>query len=438
MNVPRLGPRSLDPAVEVVWDRIRAEFALQEGFWLGLLFGGEATDLTELIARSRDLASSRVRRMEVQLLHGVDDVAGALGALLTSAPAEVAGTWMIDQGGSTPDRTRLWVELLRRLNERRDAVRARRPGALLLACPPGLLTTVRDEAPDLWSFRTLTATLERAPARTAVEVGSPIEVPARSDALTPVFGEPIQPSAMVGVLLRRAAGALRSNRVNQALAAAADALSAAEKSDDAVLAQAWLAQARVADDEPTEAARHAEAALRAGRPLEEATTVALLEILTGVIDHELALEAAAALVTARRELVRRHDESPTALRDLSVSLDNVAGVQQARGNLDAALTGYTESLDLARRIHTTYGDTPEALRDLSVSHQYVARVQEERGELGAALTAHREAERVIEWLRDRFGPPYWTPALAQVTTDALDRLGSDGVSGNPGVAPSAM
>jgi hypothetical protein len=147
--------------------------------------------------------------------------------------------------------------------------------------------------------------------------------------------------------------------------------------DDELLAHAWLAQVRAVQDEPVEAARHARIALEGRRPLELDTTVALLSILCSSLDHEIALDAATALVELHRELVRRSPDSPTTLRDLSISLNKVAGIQQERGQLDDALTAYTESLTLSRRIRTDYGDTPQSLRDLSISLDNVAGIQQQ-------------------------------------------------------------
>ncbi|HET9253630.1 MAG TPA: hypothetical protein VFO16_00320, partial [Pseudonocardiaceae bacterium] len=134
-------------------------------------------------------------------------------------------------------------------------------------------------------------------------------------------------------------------------------------------------------DELTEAARHARIALEGQRPLEVDTTVALLEILTGSLDHEIALDAATAVVGLRRELTGRHPDSPSALRDLSVSLNNVANIQAERGQLEDALSAYTESLTLSRRILTDYGETPQSLRDLSISLNNVANIQEQLDQL---------------------------------------------------------
>ena len=329
------------------------------------------------MARTRDQARTQVKHVVTVTLTKRAGEAAVLGQLLAPQPAGLAATWVLDDEAITADRVRLWSRLLRRLNEKRDALAAAHPAALLLACPAGSLPLVRDTAPDLWSVRSLTATLD-----IAANAPAPPEVaaPGRSG-FTPVPGKPIQPSPEVGELLRRAASALRSGRTDLAVTASLGALEAAASPDDELLAHAWLAQVRAGQDEPVEAARYARLALESGRPLELDTTVALLEILSGSLDREIALDAAAALVELRRELVERYPDSPTALRDLSVSLDKVAGIQQQRGQLDDALTAYTESLTLSRRIHTTYGDTPQSLRDLSVSLNNVAGIQQQRGQL---------------------------------------------------------
>lgn len=257
-----------------------------------------------------------------------------LGQLLAPHPTGLAATWVLDDEAVTADRVRLWSRLLRRLNERRDALAAVHPGALLLACPAGSLPLVRDAAPDLWSIRSLTATLDTAATATATTpTTSTVASPVRGE-LMPVPGEPIQPSPEVRALLKRPAGALRSARTDLAVDASLSALAAALKPDDKLLAHAWLAQVRAGQDEPAEAARHARIALEGRRPLELDTTVALLNILSSSLDSEIALDAATALVELHRELVQRSPDSPTTLRDLSISLNNVAGIQRERGQLD--------------------------------------------------------------------------------------------------------
>ncbi len=116
--------------------------------------------------------------------------------------------------------------------------------------------------------------------------------------------------------------------------------------DDAILAHAWLAQAHDRQEDAVEAVRHARHALIGQRPLEPDTTVALLGILTRSPDRAMALDAATALVDVHRELLRRHPDTPESLPGLSVSLDNVAGVQQRWGQLDEALAAWTRATAL--------------------------------------------------------------------------------------------
>ena len=419
MSTERQRARSLHRNVEAVWERLRAEFVLQDGFWLAFLFGAQAPDVAELVARTRDLARMQVKHVVTLTLTERAGEAGVLSQLLAPHPVGLATTWVLDDEAVAADRVRLWSRLLRRLNERRDALAAIHPTALLLACPAGSLPLVRDMAPDLWSIRSLTATLDTVDGATAAAPATPTTASPGHSELTPVPGEPIHPSPEVKMLLKRAASALQSGHSDLAVEASLGALDAASSPNDELLAHAWLAQVRAGQDEPVEAARHARIALEGRRPLELDTTVALLDILSHSLDSEIALDAATALVELRRELVRRSPDSPTALRDLSISLDNVAGIQEQRGQLDDALTAYTESLDLRRRIRTDYGDTPQSLRDLTVSLDNVAGIQKQRGQLDDALTAYTESLHLAQRIHTAYGD---TPQSLRDLSISLDNV----------------
>ena len=60
-------------------------------------------------------------------------------------------------------------------------------------------------------------------------------------------------------------------------------------------------------------------------------------------------------------------DSPEALRDLSVSLDNVGDIAKLQGRGTDAQASFEESLDIRRRLAKMLGDSPEALRDICVS-----------------------------------------------------------------------
>ncbi len=105
----------------------------------------------------------------------------------------------------------------------------------------------------------------------------------------------------------------------------------------------------------------------------------------------------------RRELVGVLG-TPEARRDLSVSLDNVGGVAQARGLWQEAGAAFEESLELRRELVGVLGtpearrDLPEARRDLSVSLDNVGGVAQARGlwqEAGAAYEESLELRRAL-------------------------------------------
>ena len=375
----RRAARGLRQDVETVWSRLRAELTLQDRFWIGFLFGVEAPEVAELVTRSRDLVLAAVRRVEVIRLGELEDVGPALSRLLAPQAEDLAMTWIVDVGGSTAERAQLWTRLLRRLNERRDALREAHPRGLVLVCPPGSLPLARDEAPDLWSFRSLTATLDPTVPRVTVPPPRPDGTGGGEgrNPVAPVAGAPIRPSPAVQALLQRAASAVRSGRTNVAVSAGLEALTAAESPDDVILAHAWLAQARDRQGEPVEAMRHARLALTGQRPLEPDTTVALLGLLTHSPDREMVLNAATALVDVHRELLRRYPDTPESLRDLSVSLNKVAGIQQRRGQLDEALDAYTEALRWYSLLDERYGPPYANPAELAALRDAVASIPPE-------------------------------------------------------------
>ena len=66
------------------------------------------------------------------------------------------------------------------------------------------------------------------------------------------------------------------------------------------------------------------------------------------------------------------EDSPEALRDLSVSLNKVGDVQWDLGQRGQAHASYEESLGISRRLLESYGDSPEVLLDLALAGGSVA------------------------------------------------------------------
>ena len=61
----RRATHGLRQDVETMWSWLRAEFTPQDQFWVGFLSGAEAPEVGELVARSRNLSLSEVRRVDI-------------------------------------------------------------------------------------------------------------------------------------------------------------------------------------------------------------------------------------------------------------------------------------------------------------------------------------------------------------------------------------
>jgi tetratricopeptide (TPR) repeat protein len=116
--------------------------------------------------------------------------------------------------------------------------------------------------------------------------------------------------------------------------------------------------------------------------------------------YVIPLRAATTRATERlfRRLLAANPGNSRLLRDVSASLENVGGVQMARGNLDAASAAYGESLRIARGLSDP--QQPETLRDVSVSLDNLGRVEMARGNLDAACAAYGESLRIRRGLSD--------------------------------------
>jgi tetratricopeptide (TPR) repeat protein len=75
---------------------------------------------------------------------------------------------------------------------------------------------------------------------------------------------------------------------------------------------------------------------------------------------------------------------------VSVSLDKVAGLEEARGDLDSALSKYEESLSIRRALADEL-DTPDNNCDVAFSLDNVAGILQAKGDLGAALPLYEES-----------------------------------------------
>lgn len=403
-------------AREAAWEQLRGRLDLHDGFWLGFMFGLTPRRVGELADRSANYLQMTARSVMVRDLTNPVDLAEATGWLLGRQEEAHSGLgliWVIDPTGRADEEWRAgWRSLLLRLNERREAVRTRVPIGLVLTGPTWLLPLVRDVAPDLWSYRA-TICLAPAPSR-ATEPAPPGLIPGPSDppsadldrfvdlAVTPA----VEPSPAVAPLIREAEGEMQAGRMHRVAQLAAQALAAATAPADEALALALLALGQEAQKNPAAALDQAHAALLVGQPLGPDRTREMIDILAAGSDPALAEWALQRRVAMARREVATRDGSLEPLRALSLGLDRLGEIHQAQSDLDAALTAYTEALDLARRLHTANGSTPHSLYDLSYTLNRVGSLHQARQEPAAAAAAYDEALRWYERLSSEYGSSY--------------------------------
>jgi tetratricopeptide (TPR) repeat protein len=83
-------------------------------------------------------------------------------------------------------------------------------------------------------------------------------------------------------------------------------------------------------------------------------------------------------------------QTPESRRDVACSLDKVAGIEHARGDLDAALAKYEDALAIRRALADEL-ETPQSRRDLAWTLQRIGSVLAENGDSAESLKHHEEA-----------------------------------------------
>ena len=338
-----------------------------------------------------------------------------------AVPADAIERIMAIATEANPDRGAVWLELQRdpvdadandvrrqilgRLNERRFVLERDVRVPLVITLPTGFRTEVARIAPDIWHIRALGLTPDRSVPDTTRDErpAAPPDETARHDR-SPRGGSMHDKDEHDGAGYR---------------AALADWQRVIDRSEEgeAYLPTAFAAiRGLVAAGELDEAERVASRALAIARRRTEHGD----ENASALRDLSVALDEFGDLVRARgdldaaehafaeslalaRGLIERGGETPAALRDLSVSLDNTGDLARARGDLDAAERAFAESLALHRRLIERGGETPAALRDFSVSLNNIGDLARARGDLDAAERAFAESLALRRRLIERGG-----------------------------------
>ena len=320
-----------------------------------------------------------------------------------------------------PQRGILWVELwdnaariavLHVLNEVR--IRFARPGGgcLVLCGPVRLLEESAREAADLWSIRSFAHAVrgvvptytEMAPERTEMPLSS-------NGGYRSVWRVTLLPE----MRNERAATVLRDVDQARTLLSSdpvhARRLLDGSKNADSELARVLfgLVRAEIGGlfDDVVAVEANLSSTLKHMADFPSDFRVQVADAALGISERFGAYDAASAAAEEslgiRRGLVDVLG-TPESRRDLSVSLNNVGRVAEARGDWGAAGRAYEESLGVRRGLVDVLG-TPESRRDLSVSLNNVGRVAEARGDWGAAGRAYEESLDLARDLADSLGTP---------------------------------
>lgn len=136
-------------------------------------------------------------------------------------------------------------------------------------------------------------------------------------------------------------------------------------------------------------------------------------------DASLARKRFAESLTIRERLLAIFGETPRRLRDKTISLEQLAGLDAAEGDTALARKRFAESLAIQERVLAEFGETPERLTDKAISLQQVAGLDNDAGDAASVRTRLAEGLAIYERLLAEFGE---TPARLQDIVITLGRI----------------
>lgn len=161
---------------------------------------------------------------------------------------------------------------------------------------------------------------------------------------------------------------------------------------EALIAPLWV---RVLRGETAQLEQEARAVLALARTVSPPASIADAACLMGNVhkargDLDAALAAYQETLAIFQRLTAQDPTHASWQRELAVAHSKVGGIHEARGELDAALTAFQEDLAICRRLTAQDPSNSGWQRDLAVAHSTVGDIHHARGELDSALTAFEE------------------------------------------------
>jgi tetratricopeptide (TPR) repeat protein len=424
---------------------------LAEGFWLGFLFSVSPRSTEVLSRRMEVLLRGQVRNFFRLQPRTPAELREVLAFLLSPEAATAGCIWVealnLDPGeGSERPWEKTWLDLIVRMNERRDALRRHLHGGLVLAAAPPMKSLFRELASDLWSIRALVVELPAAPPARQTLPTAPLhswtKSPTRDDSLPPVDASFLLSDSarilkhaseddpgIVDVLLRKSRALSWTDKTGEAIETARRARELARKhARKSPLLEAnalhELAVAEAAHGDAAAAIEHFEEALHligdSHQPLRINLLYALARLAYERQETEIARGAFEKLLDLRRSQRASLGDNPQTLRNLSFALNWMGRVLQDQGNLSAAFASFEESVSLCRQLRASLSDNPQTLRDLSIALNSMGHVLLDQGNLSAASASFEESVSLCRQLRASLGD---NPQTLRDLSSALNWLG---------------
>ena len=437
----------LNTSAEREWRRLQPHFELSDYFILGFIFSDNGAATSLLLDRLAAMHRCQISGLQSPRAESPQDLLEEVLPLLVRGSVRQealrAPIWLdLSALKPTPAWRRARLDLLARLNERREQMRKHLTVPLVLVLPLSEKRQIRELVPDLWAIRNF-----------AVDVGDWLEPLQPLEPLPPL--QPLQPleplpalqplQPLEPLLALQPLPALEQNPVTTPAIKLASELTPSMVREwrrlqqrgsterGVLLAAGRAIDALLGDGDHQQAAAIAEEALQISRSrlqLLGETPLALLDLSVSLVKLGDAVSTQGQLAYAQehycesldicRKLLELSGEDPEALRSLVVALEKVGSVFSAQNQWQCAQEYYSESLELSYRLLQQLGETPKMLRDLSVSLEKVGDIAKAQGQWQRAQEFYSDSLAKRRRLLEHLGKT--AEALRDLSV-SLDRVG---------------
>ena len=407
----------LNASAEREWLRLRKHFELSGHFILGFIFSDNGAVNNLLHDRLAELYRAHISGLQPLLAKSpqalLEEILPRLVRGSVKHQALQAPIWL---DLSALDPSPAWrsarLDLLARLNERREQIRKHLTVPLVLVLPLAEKRQIRELVPDLWAIRNF-----------AVDVGDWLELLPTAEHLPALESEPINsttispPSALTKAFVRE------WQRLQEHGSTESSVLLAAGRAIDALFKEGDYGQAEAIAEAALAISRSRLQSL--GETPKALRTLLLLLMRVGDIAQaqaqwQRAQEAYLESLELSRSLLQSLGETTDTLRDLSLSLNRVGDVAQSQGQWQRAQEAYLESLELSQKLLQRSGESPEILRGLLVCLDRVGNLARAQGQWQLAQKFHGEC---IELIRKRLQLLGESPETLRDLLLALSKVG---------------